>query len=479
LSTAAIVGSGPNGLAAAVTLAAAGLDVTVYEASSSWGGGARSSELTTQGLLHDECSGFHPFAVSNEFTTFAGLERYGLEWAWADVEFSHPLDGGGASVHRSVAATARALGRDERAWRRLFVPLVARFDEIADDFLRPVVRLPRRPVALARFGARAVAPASALLRCFRTAEARALFAGVAAHAFWPFGSPLSSAIGVALNTAAHACGWPVAVGGSQRIADAMVAALHELGGRVETGRPVRALDELGSPTITMLDLAPAAAVDVAGARMAPRVVRALRRYRHGPGAFKVDFAVERGVPWRHEESRRAGTVHVGGDAREIAASEAAIQRGELPERPFVLVGQQYVADPSRSSGALHPVYAYAHVPAAYAGDATELIERNIERFAPGFRDRVVERHVRSTTALSVHNANYVGGDITTGANSPRQLVFRPRVALDPYRLAPGLYLCSAATPPGAGAHGMCGYLAARSALRVLGVRLPRRLGQGA
>jgi phytoene dehydrogenase-like protein len=281
-------------------------------------------------------------------------------------------------------------------------------------------------------------------------------------------APMSSAIGVALGTAAHAYGWPVAQGGSAAISRAMIAALEQRGGKVITGVRVESLAELGSADVVMLDVAPRAAVKIAGERMPRRIRRSLNRYRHGPGVFKVEYAIDGDVPWLHEPSRWAGTVHVGGQHSEIARAEREVARGRMPERPFVLVGQQYLADPTRSSGSRNPLYAYAHVPAGYPGDATDAIEAQLERFAPGFRDRILARHVRSTTAMETHNANYVGGDVVTGANSARQLVFRPRVALNPYAVGiPGVYLCSAATPPGAGAHGMCGYNAANAALASL------------
>jgi phytoene dehydrogenase-like protein len=279
---------------------------------------------------------------------------------------------------------------------------------------------------------------------------------------------MSSAVGVALGTAAHAYGWPVAEGGSASISRAMVSLAESLGARFETGVTVESLSALGSPDIVMLATAPAAAARIAGDRMPRRIARALTRFRHGPGTFKVEFAIQDGVPWEHMPSRRAGTVHLGGSAREIAASERMTCRGQMPDRPFVLVCQQYLADPTRSAGDVHPLYAYAHVPAGYAGDATAAIEEQIERFAPGFKDRVLAKHVRSTAQMAAYNPNYVGGDVVTGANDPRQMIFRPRVALDPYTTGiPGVYLCSAATPPGAGAHGMCGYNAATSALRKL------------
>ncbi len=467
---AVVVGSGPNGLAAALTLAAEGIDVTVLEAADRLGGGTRTSELTVPGLIHDECSAAHPLAVDTPFSRRFDLAGHGLTWRWPEVQYSHPLDGGsGAAAWRSVEETAAGLGdRDGKRWQSLFGPLAERFDDLSADFLRPVLHLPQHPLELARFGAYSATPAGVLTRRWSTPRARALFAGVAAHAFRPFSTPMSSAIGVTLGTAAHRYGWPVAEGGSAAISAAMISLLAEYGAKLETGVRVTSLDELDAPDIVMLDVAPAAAARIAGERMPGRVSRALRRYRHGPGAFKVDFAVDGGVPWAHEESRRAGTVHVGGDHREIAAAEKLVSKGRMPERPFVLVCQQYLADPSRSSGNMHPVYAYAHVPADYAGDATAQIEAQIERFAPGFRDRILARHVRSAVQMEVHNLNYVGGDVVTGANDMRQMIFRPRVALDPYAIGiPGVYLCSAATPPGAGAHGMCGYNAARSALRAI------------
>jgi phytoene dehydrogenase-like protein len=475
MTRAIVVGSGPNGLAAALTLAAEGIQVLVLEASDTLGGGTRSSELTLPGLIHDECSAAHPLAVDTPFSRRFDLGAHGLTWRWPEVQYSHPLDGdgagggragAGAAAWRSVEETASVLGRDGRRWRSLFGSLADRFDDITADFMRPMLHVPEHPIKFARFGAYSGAPAGLLARRFATREGQALFAGVAAHAFRPFSSPMSSAIGVALGTAAHRYGWPVAEGGSAAISRAMISLLEDLGGKLETGHPVASLAELGSPEIVMLDVAPAAAARIAGDRMPRRVARALTRYRHGPGTFKVDFAVEQGVPWAHEPSRAAGTVHVGGDLQEIAAAERLTHRGRMPERPYVLVCQQYLADPTRSQGDKHPVYAYAHVPAGYAGDATAQIEAQIERFAPGFRDRILARHVRSVAQTERQNANYVGGDVVTGANDPRQLVFRPRAALDPYAIGvPGVFLCSAATPPGAGAHGMCGYNAANSALR--------------
>ncbi len=469
MARAVVVGSGPNGLAAALTLAGAGVEVEVLEASATPGGGTRSSELTLQGLVHDECSGFHPLALDNRFARTFHLASYGLTWRWADVEYAHPLDGGrGAAVVRAVEDTARALGRDQASWQRVFGPLTDQFGRITEDFLRPMTRVPSHPLPLARFGALSVLPASVLARAFGTAEARALFAGVAAHAMRDLATPFSSAIGLALATAAHRYGWPVAEGGSASISAAMIRALEDLGGKVTTGTRVDSLDELDGPDVVMLDVAPAAAARIVGDRLPGHVSRAFTRYRHGPGVFKIDYAIEGHVPWLHPMSRRAGTVHLGGDFAEVAWAEREVARGRMPDRPFVLVGQQYLADPTRSSGPWNPLYAYAHVPAGYTGDATAAIENQIERFAPGFREQIVARHVRTPHEFAQENANYVGGDVVTGLNSGRQLVFRPRISLDPYSVGlPGIYLCSAATPPGAGAHGMCGYNAAVSAIRHL------------
>ncbi|MEU3843707.1 NAD(P)/FAD-dependent oxidoreductase [Streptomyces sp. NPDC028635] len=466
MTTAAVVGSGPNGLAAALTLAAEGVRVRVIEAADVLGGGTRSGELTLPGLVHDECSGMHPLGPGSEFARRFDLAGAGLTWRWAPVEFAHPLDGGrGAAVVRSVAETAAGLGAGGRGWERTFGPLTERFDTISQEFLQPVLHVPRHPLHLARLGAYAGLPATLLARRFGSAEARALWAGAAAHTFRPLHTLASSAIGVALTASAHAFGWPVAEGGSAAIRDAIVRRATEYGVRFETGRRVTSLDELGGPDLVMLDTSPAAAARIAGERMPARVRRAYTRYRHGPGAFKVDYAVEGGVPWTHEASRSACTVHLGGTLEDIAAAERDVAAGRMPERPFVLVGQQYLADKTRSSGDVHPLYAYAHVPAGFTGDATEAVTAQIERYAPGFRERIRAMHVRSTAQMSRYNENYVAGDIVTGANDPWQLVFRPRAALDPYATGiPGVHLCSAATPPGAGAHGMCGYNAARRAL---------------
>lgn len=466
MSTAIVVGGGPNGLAAAVTLARSGVRVTVLEAADEVGGGTRSREAILPGLLHDDCSAIHPMAVGSPFLSGLDPERHGLQWRWPQVDCAHPLDDGSAGVlYRSVEQTAAGLGRDGGRWRRLFAGPVARFDALNADIMGPLLRVPHHPLTLARFGAPTVLPASALTRWFATPQARALFSGVAAHAFRPLHYPMTSAIGLGILTAGHRHGWAVAAGGSQAIAKAMTAALTELGGTIETGVAVRCASQLPPADVTLFDLAPEAVAGILADRLPRRVARAYRRFRRGPGAFKVDFAVQGGVPWTNPDARLAGTVHLAGTHSELAATERDVHAGRLPERPFVLVGQQYLADPQRSVGDVHPVWSYAHVPNGYTGDATAAIIAQIERFAPGFRDRVVGHTVRSTTEMSVYNPNYAGGDIMTGAKDLRQLTFGPRVTLRPYATGvAGIYICSAATPPGPGAHGMCGANAARLAL---------------
>jgi phytoene dehydrogenase-like protein len=334
--------------------------------------------------------------------------------------------------------------------------------------MRPLLRLPHHPLMLARFGAPTVLPASAFARLFRTEEGRALFGGVAAHAFRPLHYPMTSAIGMGIIAAGHRHGWAVAEGGSQSITNAMVALLGDLGGKIETGVRVQTASQLPPADVTMFDLAPSAVAAILGDRLPRRVARAFNKFRRGPGAFKVDFAVDGGVPWTNPDAHRAGTVHLAGTYAELAATERDIHAGRMPERPFVLVGQQYLADPQRSVGNVHPVWSYAHVPNDYKGDATEAIIAQIERFAPGFRERIVGSAVRSTTQMATYNLNYVGGDIMTGAKDIRQLTFGPRITLSPYDVGvPGSYICSAATPPGPGAHGMCGANAAELALAYL------------
>jgi phytoene dehydrogenase-like protein len=469
VTDAVVVGSGPNGLAAAVALGRAGVSVTVLESHQSIGGGTRTEELTVPGVLHDVCSAVHPLGVGSPFLSGLGLERHGLTWCWPEIDLAHPLDGGrAAALVRSIDATVEGLGADGPAWRRLFAPLAARFDDLGSDILRPIMHVPQHPLLLARFGIRALAPATLVARRFHTDEARGLFGGMGAHAFRPLTSPTSASVGLALGASAHRFGWPVAQGGSRAITDALAAEVLALGGRIETGRRVTSLHEVDAADVVMLDLSPSGVLELAGDRLPRRIARAYRRYRYGPAAYKVDLAVEGGVPWTNEACRRAGTVHLGGTIDQIAAAERDVAAGRMPERPFVLVAQQYLADPTRSAGNVHPIYAYAHVPHGYRGDATGAVLDQFERFAPGLGERIVGQAVRTPTEYEAYNRNYIGGDISTGANGPIQVVLRPRVAVDPYRTGiPGVYLCSAATPPGGGVHGMCGANAAASALRRL------------
>jgi phytoene dehydrogenase-like protein len=369
---------------------------------------------------------------------------------------------------RSLEATAAGLGGAGARWKRVFGPPSQSYEALTADIYHPLVHVPRHPLRLLRFGLPSALPATALARYLGTPEAAALFGGVAAHAYAPLNRPLSSAIGMALTCAGHACGWPVAKGGSVTIANAWAAVIREHGGKIETGRRVRSLGELPPADAVVFDLAPRGVLEIAGERLPARVARAYRRYKHGPGAFKLDLAVEGGVPWTQEAARRAGTVHVIGSFEELVHAEAEINRGRMPERPFVLVGQQYLADPRRSRGDLHPLWLYAHVPAGYTGDATEAILDQVERFAPGFRERIVARATRTPAEFEAVNPNFLGGDILCGANTPLQTLLHPRIAPVPYWTgAPGLFICSAATPPGPGAHGIGGFNAAEAVLRTL------------
>ncbi|WP_418059639.1 phytoene desaturase family protein [Pimelobacter simplex] len=469
MTDALVIGSGPNGLAAALTLARAGVAVTVLEAQDEIGGGTRTVQPFGEGILVDHCAAFHPMALQSP--VLAGLDAHGLQWAWPEIDAAHPLDDGPAALlHRSVAETAAGLGADGRRWRMLFDGPSKRYPTYAGDILGPVVHVPRHPLLMGRFGAPTVLPAALLARFLRTERARALLLGTTAHAMRPLTEVVSSAIGMGILTAGHHDGWPVVVGGTQALTDAMAAALVELGGKIETGVPVTSVSQLPRADAVLLNLNPQAALGLYADRIPAATRRSYRRYRYGPGAYKVDLAVQGGVPWRDPDVGRAGTVHLGGGPAEIIANEKAVASGRMPERPFVLLGQQYLADPTRSRGDVHPVYTYAHVPAGYDGDATEAIIDQVERFAPGLRERIVGVHVTRPAQFTEANANYVGGDILTGAKSPGALLLGPRPGRNPYRTgAAGVYLCSAAAPPGPGAHGMAGYRAAQLALRDLGL----------
>ncbi len=470
-----VVGSGPNGLAAAVTLAAAGLRVLVIEGAATAGGGCRTAELTLPGFRHDVCSAAHPLAAVSPFFRRFGLAARGVRFAWPPAELAHPLDGGQAvTVTRSVAATAARLGEDARAYRRLMLPLAAGGDALAAAVLSSLRRPPGYSRALAAFARDGLLPASLLARRLRTPPARALLAGLAAHAMQPLTAPPTGGVGLMLGALAHTAGWPVVAGGSGRIAAAMVDGITAAGGRVETGRWVRSLAELPAARAVLLDVSPRSLTALAAGRLPAGYARALARYRYGPGVCKVDYALAGPVPWAAGEARRAGTLHLGGTFGEIAAAEAQVARGQHPQSPCVLVVQPGVADPSRAPGGQQVLWAYCHVPAGSGVDMTGRIDAQIERFAPGFRDLVLARHTRTAADLAVDNPNYVGGDIGTGAQTAWQVAARPVPRWNPYRTPlRGVYLCSAATPPFPGVHGRCGELAALTALRdVFGVREP-------
>jgi phytoene dehydrogenase-like protein len=463
-----VVGSGPNGLAAAITVARAGRSVVVYEAAATIGGGTRTEELTLPGFRHDVCSTILPLTLASPFFRSIDLVARGIEVVQPDAPVGHALDGGrAATIERSVDDTAAALGRDGPAWRRLFGPLVADADKLGAELLRPVVHVPRHPLALARFGLPALLPASGLARiAFREEPARALLAGLAAHSMVDLHRPLSASFGLVLGLYAHAVGWPMIRGGSAAVADGLAAELRSLGGTIETGRPVASLGKLPAAKVVFLDTTPRAAVAIAGERLPGRTRRIYEGFRYGSGVFKVDWALDGPIPWRAESLHRAATVHVGGTLGELAAAERTVARGGHPERPFVLVVQYSPWDDSRAPAGRTTAWAYCHVPAGSTVDMTSRIEGQIERFAPGFRDRILARATRGPAELEADNANYIGGDINAGIEDIRQLVFRPGPLRDPYWTgAPGIYLCSSSTPPGGGVHGMSGYLAARSALR--------------
>lgn len=474
---AVVVGSGPNGLAAAITLARAGFSVQVREAALTAGGGTRSEPLTLPGFVHDVCSAAHPLGAASPFFRSLPLEEHGLRWIHSAAALAHPLDDGSAvMLWRDLDRTADGLGVDARSYRALMGPLVAHWEELFEETLRPLARPPRHPLLLARFGFWALASASLLARVrFRGERARALFAGIAAHSSTPLSWTGSAAVGLTLGIAGHAVGWPIAEGGSGSIARALLKCLGGLGGEVVTGAPVRSVDELEGARLVLLDLAPCQVLRLAGHRLPERYRRVLSRYRQGPGVFKVDWALGGPIPWTASECREAATVHLGGRIAEIMESERLPVTGLAPRRPFVLLTQPSLFDPTRAPPGRHTSWAYCHVPNGFAEDVLARIEDQIERFAPGFRALILARHVMTPADLERHNANLVGGDISGGLASLGQLLWRPTAGPDPYRTpAPGIFVCSASTPPGPGAHGLCGYWAARSALRAIGARQSRK-----
>ncbi|MDR3711692.1 MAG: NAD(P)/FAD-dependent oxidoreductase [Puia sp.] len=463
---AVVVGSGPNGLAAAIRLQQAGLSVLVLEARDTIGGGLRSEELTLPGFVHDVCSAIHPLAVASPFFRTLPLSDYGLEYIHPPLEAAHPFDDGTAAVlERSPETTAGRLGADAESYLGLMRPLANDWPAIAGDILAPF-HFPEHPLKMARFGLPALSSATLLARRFNTQQARGLWAGMAAHSMQPLSHPLTSAFGLVLMAAGHRDGWPIPRGGSGQIADALAAYFVSLGGRIETNFYVGSLDRLPSCHAVLLDLGPRQVLEIAGQRLSSLYTWQLKRYRYGMGVFKIDWALDGPIPFMAADCGLAGTVHLGNTLEEIAQAEQAAWNGRHPERPFVLLAQQSLFDPTRAPAGKHTAWAYCHVPAGSRIDRTQAIEEQVERFAPGFRERILARHTLDTEAMEAYNPNYVGGDINGGLIDWRQLFTRPALRSSPYRTsAKGIYICSSSTPPGGGVHGMCGYHAAGRALK--------------
>lgn len=464
-----VIGSGPNGLAAAIRLAQAGRSVQVIEAKDTIGGGCRSLELTLPSFVHDMCSAIHPLGLNSPFFRTLPLAQYGLEWVQPPTPLAHPLDDGSAVLlERSIEATCATLGADAAAYKKLITPLVADWPFIEHAFLGPL-RLPpllRHPFALGRFGLAALNSAQNLAQSlFKGERARAIFAGMAAHSMLSLNQTTSAASALLLGTVGHVVGWPLPRGGSQQIVDALAAHLRSLGGEIVTGAEVRSIDALPPARVFLFDVTPRQLLRIAGSHLSSGYKRALERFRYGPGVFKLDYALGGPIPWRAEECLQAATVHLGGTLPEIAASEYQITHGEHPERPFVLLAQQSLFDETRAPAGKQTVWAYCHVPNGSTYDMTERIETQIERFAPGFRERILARHTTTTVAMERYNANYIGGDINGGVQDLWQLFTRPTIRPVPYTTsAKNIFLCSSSTPPGGGVHGMCGYFAAQAAL---------------
>ena len=467
VNDAVVVGSGPNGLSAAIVLAEHGRSVLVLEGADRIGGGTRTEELTLPGFAHDVCSAIHPFAPTSPFFEARSFDDHGLEWVHPDAPVAHPLDDGSAVIiERSLDETVAGLGPDGKGYRRIIEPAVRHWDRLSAHILGPMLRIPRHPFVLARFGLTGAIPATTLANAvFETDRGSAVFAGLAAHGILPLTNPLTGSFGIVFAATAHISGWPFPRSGSQSIADAMASYLGELGGRIKTGAYVESVDELPDDADLLFDVTPHSLIEIAGSRLPDRYRRKLARYRYGPGVFKIDYALDGPIPWIAEECLRAATVHLGGTMAEIAAGERAVAAGDHPDRPFVLLAQQSLFDPTRAPDGKHTGWAYCHVPNGSTIDMTDRIEAQIERFAPGFRDRVLAKRVHGPAALQARNPNYVGGDIAGGSHGFGQLLARPVLSSNPYATpASGIFLCSSSTPPGGGVHGMCGYHAAHAAL---------------
>jgi phytoene dehydrogenase-like protein len=468
---AVIVGSGPNGLAAAITLARAGLKVLVLEAKETIGGGTRTAEITLPGFRHDICSAVHPLGIGSAFFRSLPLADFGLEWIQPPAALAHPLDDGRAALLScSLEESAASLGVDRRAYARLFTPLVDSWQAILDDVLGPLPIPPKHPFTLARFGLLALRSAQGLAESrFRDEPARALFAGLAGHGMLPLDEFTTASIALVLGLLAHAVGWPIPKGGSQNISNAMAAYFESLGGEIVTDRAVTSPADIPASRAVLLDITPRQVVQIYGDQLPPRYRKQLQGYRYGPGVCKVDYALSGPIPWKVEACAQAGTVHLGGGLKEISAGEKAVWRGEHPEKPLVLLAQQSLFDPSRAPGEQHTTWAYCHVPHGSDRDVSERITNQIERFAPGFRDLILVKHVYTAGEMQSYNPNYIGGDINGGVQDWRQLYTRPVASWSPYTTpVKSLYICSSSTPPGGGVHGMCGYHAARKVLKDLG-----------
>lgn len=460
-----VIGSGPNGLAAAITMQQEGLSVLLIEGKDSLGGGLRSAELTLPGFIHDICSAIHPLALGSPFFQTLPLADHGLSYIYPEIAAAHPFnDGTAASLGSSLEETASALGKDEQAYLKLMRPLVNDWPDIAADVLGPL-SFPKHPLKLARFGLDALTSASFLARRFNTQAAKGLWAGMAAHSIQPLTNLTTSAIGLVLMSAAHLKGWPIPAGGSKEIANALASYFIALGGRIDTGFYVRSLDQLPSAKAVLFDVTPRQLLQIAGHRFSSIYKWQLEKYRYGMGVFKIDWALDGPIPFTAPEARRAGTVHIGNTFEEIKLSEQQCWEGRHAEQPFVLLAQQSLFDDSRAPEGKHTAWAYCHVPNGSTRDMTEIIEKQVARFAPGFRDQIIGRHTMNTSQMQEHNPNYIGGDINGGVIDIGQLFTRPALRSSPYRTsAKGLYICSSSTPPGGGVHGMCGYHAAKRAL---------------
>jgi phytoene dehydrogenase-like protein len=463
---AVVVGAGPNGLAAAITLQREGLSVLLLEAKATFGGGLRTAELTLPGFKHDICSAIHPMAALSPFFAGLPLQDFGLQYIYPPLAAAHPFDDGTAAVlDHSVRETARLLGDDGNAYLQLIEPVIKDWPNMVNDLLGPL-HFPAYPLAMAQFGLKALAPATTLAKRFSTRSARGLWAGMAAHSIQPLSNIATSAIGLVLLTAAHIKGWPLPSGGSQQIANALAAYFVSLGGKIETNTTVRSLQQLPSSHAVLFDVTPKQLLQIAGHRFSSLYTWQLNRYRYGMGVFKIDWALDDPIPFTAEACKQAGTVHIGNTLEEITAAEEAAWQGRPVDKPFVLLAQQSNFDHSRAPAGKYTAWAYCHVPNGSTTDMTHAIEQQVERFAPGFRDRILGRHVMNTAQLESYNANYIGGDINGGVIDVGQLFTRPALRWSPYRTsAKGIYICSSSTPPGGGVHGMCGYHAAKRALK--------------